>query len=383
MEDRAGGPFQLRPAIRGELRAPVAGFLKEVHFDEGDRVSPGAVVARLEIPDLASRIAQKRAEVGEAQAKLKLLEIGPRPEEMAVQRERVERMKDWRNLAQKDLANAQQALKEELVRLDKQIEQFVAEVEAAREVCERAKQLQSKGALAEEQHRECERKLQVAQAQLGQAQSQKRHREALKTREAIAGLDAEAELARREKDLGDAEATLNLLEAGSRPEQIEAERACLARLEEEARYLEGLQEKVLLVSPVPGMITTPRLKEKVGEYVREGESILVVEEPEDLEAEIALAEQEVARVRAGQAVQLKPRALPFESFAAKVDRIAPTAGKGEVQSSLTVYCRLESTGAELRPGMTGYARVYTGRRPIGAIGLERAMHFLRPEFWWW
>ena len=69
----------------------------------------------------------------------------------------------------------------------------------------------------------------------------------------------------------------------------------------------------MLVSPVPGLITTPRLKEKVGEYVREGESILVVEEPADLEAEIAVPEQEVARVRAGQAVQLKPRALPFES----------------------------------------------------------------------
>ena len=62
----------------------------------------------------------------------------------------------------------------------------------------------------------------------------------MKTREAIAGLDAEAELARREKDLADGQATLTLLEAGSRPEQIEAERAALARLEEEARYLEGL-----------------------------------------------------------------------------------------------------------------------------------------------
>ena len=66
-----------------------------------------------------------------------------------------------------------------------------------------------------------------------------------------------------------------------------------------------------------------------------------------------------------------------------MDRIAPAAAKGEAQSSLTVYCRLETTAAELRPGMTGYARVYTGRRPIGAIALERAMHFVRPEFWWW
>src|SRR5262249_57730526 len=63
IEDRAAGPFQVRPALRAELRAPVAGFLKAVCCDEGDRVSAGALVARLEVPDLASRVTQKRAEV--------------------------------------------------------------------------------------------------------------------------------------------------------------------------------------------------------------------------------------------------------------------------------------------------------------------------------
>jgi len=33
--------------------------------------------------------------------------------------------------------------------------------------------------------------------------------------------------------------------------------------------------------------------------------------------------------------------------------------------------------------MTGYARIYTGHRPTAAIALERAIHLLRPEFWWW
>jgi hypothetical protein len=74
MEDRASGPFQVRPAVRAELRAPVAGFLAEVRCDEGDRVSPGTLLARLDVPDLASRIAQKHAEVREAKARLQLLE---------------------------------------------------------------------------------------------------------------------------------------------------------------------------------------------------------------------------------------------------------------------------------------------------------------------
>src|SRR5262249_12997189 len=57
--DRAGGPMQLRPANRVELRAPVAGFIQEVHGDEGSAVGAGAVLAVLEVPDLASRTEQK------------------------------------------------------------------------------------------------------------------------------------------------------------------------------------------------------------------------------------------------------------------------------------------------------------------------------------
>src|SRR5262249_8307524 len=59
MEDQAGGPFLVRPAVRAELRAPVAGFLRCAYYDEGDRVSPGAVVCQLEVPELDSRLAQK------------------------------------------------------------------------------------------------------------------------------------------------------------------------------------------------------------------------------------------------------------------------------------------------------------------------------------
>jgi len=382
IEDRAGGTVHLRPAIRGELRSPLAGFLKVVYFDEGDRVSPGTPVARLEVPDLTSRVAQKQAEVREAQAQLRLLEKGPRPEELAEQRRRVERARVWRDLAKEDLTHARQALQEELARLDKQVAQYRVERDTAQDALERTKSLRAKAIVSEEEFREAEGRFQVAQAQLAQAQFQKRHREALGTREAIAGLDAEAELARREKDLADTQGTLTLMEAGTRPEEIEAARARLARLNEEARHLEQLESKLLVNGHLPGLITTARLKEKVGQYVREGELICLVEEPGSLEAEIALAEEDVARVRPGQRVELKVRALPFDTCRATVERIAPSATPGDVQGTVTVYCRLENPVVGLQPGMSGYGRISTGQRPIGAIVLDRVLRFLRTEFWW-
>jgi multidrug efflux pump subunit AcrA (membrane-fusion protein) len=143
-----------------------------------------------------------------------------------------------------------------------------------------------------------------------------------------------------------------------------------------------MREKLPVASPAGGVVTTARLKEKVGQYVKEGDLIGVVEEPAVLEAEITLAEQEVARVQPGQPVGLKARALPFETMPSQVDRVAPAASKGDVQGTVLVYCRLTTPGSELRPGMTGHARIDTGRRSVGAILLDRALRYVRTEFWW-
>jgi multidrug resistance efflux pump len=376
MEDRAGGAFQTRPAIRAEVRAPVAGFLREVACDEGDRVSPGTLVARLEVPDLASRLAQKQADVREADARLRLLKSGPRPEELMEQRRRVERAQAWQDLARQDLNRLRQVYEAELARLDKQIAQCQAELTAARDATRRASPLLG-NAISFEQHEDVLRRNRVCQAQLEQAQAERN------ARAAKGSLEAETELARRENELADAEATLRLLDAGPRAEEVEAERARMARLQEEAGYLEQLTTRLPVHSSEPGVVTTPRLKEKVGQYLREGELICVVEESACLEVEIALSEEDVGRVQPGQRVALRARTLPFETLSARVDRIAPAAGRGEAQSTVAVYCRLGERRPELRPGMTGYGRVYVGRRPVGGILLDRAVRFLRTECWWW
>jgi hypothetical protein len=155
----------------------------------------------------------------------------------------------------------------------------------------------------------------------------------------------------------------------------------LARLGEEARYLEQLRGRLTVCSPVSGLVVTPRLKEQIGQYLRKGDVIGVVEEPAGSDIEITLAEQDVSRIEVGHPVALKARALPFEKFQTKVARIAPAAGHGEVQSTVTVYCPPGDLPRQLRPEMTGTARVYTGRRPIGAVLVNKLLRFVRTEFW--
>jgi hypothetical protein len=58
------------------------------------------------------------------------------------------------------------------------------------------------------------------------------------------------------------------------------------------------------------------------------------------------------------------------------------ATRAEVPGTVTVYCRLDRPGPDLRPGMTGHARVNAGERPLGEVLLDRVLRVIRTEFWW-
>jgi putative peptide zinc metalloprotease protein len=226
------------------------------------------------------------------------------------------------------------------------------------------------------QYHEAKTMNKCAQAELAQIEGEKAAMVSKGT------LEAEDEVARRNKELAEAEAALVLLEAGTRPEEIEAAEASLGRQREELAFLVELNKKLPLHSRVAGVITTPHFKDRVGEFFNDGALVCEIEESSLLEVEITLDEDQVHDVVPGQRVELKARALPYETFEASVERIAPAAVGGELQSTLVVYCHLENRSGRLRPAMSGHARIYGHRTPIGKIALDYVMRFIRTEFWW-
>jgi putative peptide zinc metalloprotease protein len=376
--DRATGTFQVRPRTRVEIRALEAGFLRQISVDEGSNVEPGALIAQIDIPDLEMTLRKKQAELKETQARLTMLEAGPRHEEIDEQRQRVVRYERWRDLAKQNLEQSREALAQDLIRLDRQIQQYEAEVTYARRIGEQSKMLFDKGAFASEQLLGEQKKLQIAEFQLDQAKAQKQAREATGT------IEFEGELARREKDLSDVRSTLALLEIGTRPEEVDVERAKLERLQEDLTYLEAMHERVVVKAPAAGVVITPRVKEKSGQFIEKGALICVVEDISTLEAEITLPEDEAAGVEEGQTVQLKARALPFKKFNTVVDRKAPRAvvAENKVQGTVTIHCQLSDADKELLPGMTGFARINRSKHPMGWVLAVHSLKLLRTEFWW-
>lgn len=161
-----------------------------------------------------------------------------------------------------------------------------------------------------------------------------------------------------------------------------AEQSRRTRLREEWAYLKKLEEALVIRCPMDGVVASPNLGDKVGQHFRKGEVICVVVEPSELEAEIMLSERQFARVRPGQPIALKPRALPFQTLHAQVERIAPIVAIDKKESTGTVSCRISNEPRLLKPGMSGYARITVGSRSLGSIWLDRLMGFLRTEFWW-
>jgi HlyD family secretion protein len=376
INDYAAGPFEVRAMRRAELRAAVSGFLTEVNVDEGESVSAGQVVARLEIPDLTSRIARNQAELREAQAELALLEAGPREVEIIQERRRVAAALAWRDVAALEFKQQQLALDQDIVRLEKLLHEFSIERDHARQKLDRLEKLRRTKAVSAEEYEDAVKLWKLSQSRHDRTAAERNARLALGT------LAAQGSLAEREAALAHAQAALELLQAGSRREKIDAARAAKERLDIDRRYLGELKGRLEVRAPAKGRVTTHRLGERIGAYFAEGELICEMEDTSSLEVSIALDEDRASDIEIGQRVDLKVRALPFEVLEVDLLRIAPRAAASETQSTVIAYCQLAGLTPELRSGLTGHARVYCGRGSIARVLATKVLRFLRTEFWW-
>jgi multidrug resistance efflux pump len=364
--------------VREEIRGAVAGFLRDIRVDEGSAVAPGDVIALLEDPELDCKLAQKQAERKENEAQLRLLETGTRPEEIACQRSVVENARRWHAQAQADLDRMKKALEQELAALDERISEAELQHERAESDYARAEALSKASVATKEELEKADNHRRIARVRVTVASADRR---ALESRGV---LEAEQELADREKALGDERSSLALMEAGARPEEVAAQRARVDRLDVEIAHLESRHAKREIRSTVAGVVVTARPREKVGAFIREGDLICVVEDRARQVAEITLDEEKLRKIEPGQRVRFKARALPFDSLGGAVSGIAPCAlaEAGRAQGTVVVHCSMDGTLPVLRTSMSGYARIYTGRRSIGGILLDRAMRLFRTEFWW-
>jgi multidrug resistance efflux pump len=188
----------------------------------------------------------------------------------------------------------------------------------------------------------------------------------------------------RERD--EERARLQALEAGSRPQEIAALEQEILRSEAERRRLEGDLQRVVVVAPHAGVMVTPKLRQRVGEFLEPGDLLGEVHAVETVQAEIKVPERDIGDVRVGQRGTLRLRAYPGRTFTGRVAAIAPAADTSGLLAGRTVRVTITipNESGLLKPHLTGYARIDCGSARALDLLTRRFRRFVRVEFWsWW
>ena len=276
-----------------------AGILDELYVEQGDRVEAGQIIARMDSDDLEAQRRQILADLAEAESLLRDVQDGVDPEEIA-----------------------QAAMN--LTATNAQIQDDQARLDLANDRLERNRNLQSRGAISEDELDGYVNEVRSAQAGL------------------------ERSIARA----GEAEQRLQDLRQYPRPEDIAQAEAKVDRVRGQLEAIEVRLRDIIVRAPFSGVITRKFATE--GAFVTpatsasdatSATSTAIVALVDGLEVLAEVPEADIGKIRPGQQVEIEVDALPEQTFQGQVRLIVPAAF--EQQTVMFFQVRIELlTGQE-------------------------------------
>ncbi len=167
---------------------------------------------------------------------------------------------------------------------------------------------------------------------------------------------------------------LNLLLAGSRPEEIRAKEAEISRLKGQLEFHRNREESSDIESTIDGTVL----------MVDTGLVACEIAPLDTLAADILLSEKELSDISLNQVVKFKVRGYPALSFYGTINRIDNKITiNRQGDPVIKVTCKVGNLDGILKPGMTGVANVYCGKRKISHLIYRKFFRTIRTEFWDW
>jgi multidrug resistance efflux pump len=195
---------------------------------------------------------------------------------------------------------------------------------------------------------------------------------------------------------------LNLAESSQRAalarSDFAASERCLQeiqRLGAEKAEADRKREQLVLRAPFSGVIATPHLEQRLGEYLTEGEPLALLVDRRAMRARVLVRDWELEDVHEGAAVGLKLRSYPFQTFSGTIRQIMPAASserplaepnklerKGqELTNFFEVVMEFPNPDGELKEGMTGTTRISGKRYPVAVRALRAGWRGIRSLIW--
>ena len=190
-------------------------------------------------------------------------------------------------------------------------------------------------------------------------------------------LDASTQAA----ELRQAEANLALSQANHRrTEDLYEKKFVSARARDEAaanlKVLEAAValaqarlQKTQIRAPFAGIVGIRNVS--VGDYVKEGQELVNIEDIGSLKVDFRLPESYLSRLRKGQSVEVSTDAMPGQVFKGMLDAIDPLLDASG--RAISLRARLDNPDLKLRPGMFVRVRLAFGGERQGLAVPEEAL----------
>lgn len=315
----------------------------------GENVTAGQPLVQLDTTLLEGQLAQAQAQLAAAQANYAMLAAGPTAAQLSAAETAVTRAQAQLDAVteQRDEVETQLAdVEEQIADLQRQIAETTAQLQGAQATLQGTGAAEAQTAVTQAQSALAGLNAQLAMAQQLQT-ALTSQRQLLNSQITVAesGVDA-------------AQAQLDLLAAGARPEQLAAAQAQVDAVQATVNLLETQIGRQTLTAPMDGVVLARAVQP--GEVAMPGAALLVIGELGDLAITVFVPEDRYGRIQLGQEATITVDSFPGETFTGTVRRIADRAeftprnvqtAEGRASTVFAIELAISDGAGKLKPGM--------------------------------
>ncbi len=136
-----------------------------------------------------------------------------------------------------------------------------------------------------------------------------------------------------------------------------------------------------IIAPFDGILVSGDLDDRLGSSVSAGEALFQIASLNDYTLQLDVPEQLAADVSQGSEGKMRFAAFPSKAYDFSVDTLVPVAIPQEGANVFRMRAALNGDTSQIRPGMTGVAKISIGQRSLISRSLDLLRHRLR--YWWW
>lgn len=347
---------EVRPVQFMNLTSEVQGRIEEIYVKEGDQVTKGQPLVRLDPNQLQSNTDAQRAAFEASQDEVRVSQS-----QVAAAQNNLAQSQQQLNTAQVAVDSARQAV----VTAQADVDRAQVELNAANRELNRNQQLLENGVISRQLYDESKDRVENAKASLNTARSNLNARQ-------LGIKDAQTRVAQQQVAVRDARRAVDTANLSVDSSQ--------SRASQQAAVLRGQRnqrDKTLQVAPINGVIA--EIPSKVGTFAVAGLSttaLLTIADMSSINVEVKVDETSIDQVEVGQKAKIKVDAFGDREIIGEVTQKTPLAvGKSQTSGGLStninvqeakefrVVIELKDLSPEikdgLRPGMSATAEITT------------------------